>query len=426
LNVPLEVNYTTVDGTAKAGINYQPASGTLVFTNGVATNTFPVYIFNNTGVSGNTAFSVILTNVSPPGYIGPYGTQAVVIAESNAGLGFSQGAYYALKNSGQATITVLRTGFTNSVVSVNYLVTNGTAISGQNFYATNGTLVFTNGVTSQSFNVQLIANTQVQPNLDALLTLSDPTNAVLVAPAAATLTILETGGSYVVPAGSQLLTNSSLADYNIGVIGSNDTVKVLFAFRAGAGQNVTNLVAWLLPTNGVVAPSPASNAYGPLIVYGHSVSRAFSFTAQGTNSYTISPTFMLYDNGTFIGPASFTYTLGSWTTTFANTNIIVINDGAAATPFPAFIDVTGLGSSLVKATVTLTNLSDQSLGDVDVLVESPTTNTLIMGHVGGSGTIVNHLTLTFDDAATNSLPHNGVPASGTNKPTQFFPIPNFP
>jgi hypothetical protein len=88
--------------------------------------------------------------------------------------------------------------------------------------------------------------------------------------------------------------------------------------------------------------------------------------------------------------------------------------------------VTNLGSSVVKATVTLTNLSIQSLGDVDALVVSPTTNTLIMGHAGGSGTIVKHITLTFDDTVTNSMPQNGAPVTSTNKSTQFYPLPNFP
>ena len=294
---PLQVNYTTVDGTAKAGFNYSQASGTMVFTNGIGTNYIPVTIFNNPPF-GNQTFSVILTNVTTPGYITPYGTDNVVIAESGAGLSFSQSDYQVYKNSGIATITVDRSGFTNNTVSVNYLATNGTAISGQNFYSTNGTLVFSNGVTSQTFNVQLIANNLIQPNLFALLQLSNPsTNAQIINPGTADMTILETGGSYVVPAGSQLVTNSSFADLSIGVIGSNDTVQVLFAFRDAVSQNVTNLLAYLLPTNGVVAPSPASQSYGGLAVYGHSVSRPFSFTAHGTNGTTFSPTFMLYDSG---------------------------------------------------------------------------------------------------------------------------------
>jgi hypothetical protein len=49
-----------------------------------------------------------------------------------------------------------------------------------------------------------------------------------------------------------------------------------------------------------------------------------------------------------------------------------------------------------------------------------------MGKVGGAGIQVKHITLIFDDNAATSLPQNGVPVSGTNKPTQYGTIPNFP
>jgi hypothetical protein len=426
-NVPLQVNYTTVDGTAKAGINYNAKSGILIFTNGLASTNITISIINNQLVSSNLTFSIILTNVTEPGQITPYGTQAVVIAESNAGMSFSRSDYPVFKNNGLAAITVIRTGFTDSVASVNYSVTNDTAIAGQNFYPTNGTLIFTNGVTSQTFDVALIANTQIQPNLVALLSLSQATNSQIVSPGAATLTILETGGSYVIPAGAQLTANSSAMDLANNVIGSNDTVSVLFAFRAAAGLNVTNLTAVLLATNGVASPSPASQTYQNLAVYGHSVSQTYSFTAHGTNGLTIAPTFQLTADGKSAGMASFLFTLGTWTTVFANTNPIVINDDAAASLYPSIINVSGLGNTLIKATVTLTNLSHQNVSDVDALVVSPSTNTLIMAHVG-SGTKATHLTLTFDDMATNSfsLPEFNSLTTGTNKSTQFYPVNNFP
>jgi hypothetical protein len=36
------------------------------------------------------------------------------------------------------------------------------------------------------------------------------------------------------------------------------------------------------------------------------------------------------------------------------------------------------------------------------------------------------VTLTFDDAVTNSLPQNGQIISGTNKPSAYLPVPVFP
>jgi len=427
---PLTVTYTTMDGTAKAGINYQPVTGQLVFTNGIGTNTFNVLIFNNQAVTGDESFSVALTNATAPGMLEAPSTQTVVIAESNAGMRFSQGNYNVYKTGVFATITVNRTDFTNNTASVDFAASNGSAVAGQNFYPTNGTLVFTNGVTSQSFNVALVANNLVQPNLTVLLQLSNPTNSQLVSPDVATLTILETGGSYVIPAGAQVVTNYT-THRNDGIIGSNDTVQVLFGFRDAAGNNVTNLVATLLATNGVTPDYYTTTNYGPLTVYGHSVSKPFTFTAQGTNALTIAPTFMLYDNAKFIGLATNIFTVGTWTTTFANTNMIIINDDAAASPYPSIINVSGVGNTLVKATVTITNLTHTSPSDIDALVVAPATNTLIMAHAG-IGNIIKHVTLTFDDSVSNNLPlftnlpQYGQIVSGTNHTTQYNPPNKFP
>lgn len=423
--VPLQVSYATADGTAIAGSDYQAVSGTLVFTNGIGTNTFTVPIYANGLVTGDRAFTVSLSNPTAPGQLTPPSTQTVVIAESNAGLSFSKANYTAFKNGISADIDVYRTGYTSNTASVSFIATNGTAVNGVNFVATNGILTFTNGVTRQTFSVSLIAGSVVQPNLTVALRLANPVSGVLVAPRSATLTLLENSGSYVIPAGSQVVTNytSRAAD---GIIHPNDTVQVRFGFRVGAGLDVTNLVAYLLATNGVIAPSPASQTYGPLTVYGHSVSRAFTFTAQGTNAQTITPTFALYDNAKYLGTAVFGCTLGSWITTFASTNQITINDNAAASPYPSIINVSGVGGTLIKATVTLTNLTHGSSRDISALVVSPgDKNTLIMSGAGGVNN-VRRATLTFDDAATNYLPYSTQIISGTNRPTIYTTPYSFP
>jgi hypothetical protein len=90
--------------------------------------------------------------------------------------------------------------------------------------------------------------------------------------------------------------------------------------------------------------------------------------------------------------------------------------------------VSGIGSTLIKATVTLNKLTHTYPHDIDALVVSPAgTNTLIMAHVGGgtNGNSVTNITLNFDDAAASSLTQNRLTTS-TNKPTQFYPVQNFP
>jgi hypothetical protein len=265
----------------------------------------------------------------------------------------------------------------------------------------------------------------VQPNETVLLELLNPTNGVMGSPSAATLTIKDNTGSYVVPAGSALISESGAGAPN-GVVDSNETVTILFAFRDAGGLNVTNLIATLLQTNGISSPSPASQAYGPLISGGHSVSQPFSFTAEGTNGQQIAATFLLQDGTKNIGTAAFGYVLGTTTHYYTNGEFIAINDNAIATPYPSTISLSNLVGSVLKATVTLTNVYHSSPEDIEALLVSPMQQDVaFMVHAGGQNIITN-VTITFDDAASAPLPPNGQIISGTNQPSVYGPITIFP
>src|SRR5262249_28530621 len=155
-----------------------------------------------------------------------------------------------------ATIDVFRTGLTDAVATITFSATNGTALPGIQYTPTNGTLLFTNGVTDRTFTVPVIDTTAVQPNVTVLLQLFNPSNGVLASPNAATLTIKDNTGSFVVPAGSAIVSESGAGAPN-GVIDPNETVTMLFAFRDAGGLNVGNLSATLIATNGVTPiPNP--------------------------------------------------------------------------------------------------------------------------------------------------------------------------
>lgn len=422
----MSVQYTTSDGTAFAGLDYVKTSGTLVFTNGNGTNTFLVPIINNSE-SGTRTFNVSLFNPTSPGRLVAPSNQAISIIDATAGFKFSSSRYSVNKNAGTAMINVLRTGLTTNTASVDFQATNGTAIPGVHYYPTNGTLVFTNGVTNLTFGVQVIDTSTVQPNETVLLELLNPTNGVMGVPSASTLTILDSSGGLVVPAGSQITAESGPVN---DVVDSNETVTILFAFRQLPGEtNVTDLVAKLLATNGVTSPS-GSQDYGALISGGHSVYRPFTFTAEGTNGQQIAATFQLQfqlQNGSNgVGTGVFGYVLGSSTFNYTNSAAILINDDAIATPYPSTISVSNLIGSVLKTTITLTNMEHTSPHDIDALLVSPTEQTvLFMAHCGGQNVITN-VTLTFDDDASTVLPNLGQIFSGTNKPTAYPPVQVFP
>ncbi len=423
--IPMSVQFTTSDGSAVAGVDYVKTAGTLVFTNGNGTNTFNVPIVNNSA-SGTRTFNVSLFNPTAPAQLIAPSNQVISIIDGTAGFKFSSSRYSANKTDGVAIINVVRSGLTNSVATIDFSATNGSAVSGVHYFPTNGTLLFTNGVTNQTFSVQVIDTTSVQPNETVLMQLFNPTNGILSVPSAATLTIRDNTGSFVVPSGSAIVSETGAGAPN-GVVDSNETVTVLFAFRDAGGLNVNNLIATLIATNGVTpSPNPSTQAYGPLISSGHSVSQPFTFKAVGTNGQQVLATFQLQDGTTNIGTAIFGYTLGSSTFFFTNGNNIVINDNAIASPYPSTIGVSNLVGSVLKSTITLTNLTHPSPHDIDALLVSPAQQTvLFMAHAGGQNGITN-VTLTFDDSAGTSLPQSGQIISGTNKPSAYLPVPFFP
>lgn len=422
--VPLSVSYSTSDGSAVAGVDYTAVTGTLIFTNGIGTNTFAVPIINNSLVTGDHSFNVHLFNPTAPGQLVAPSNQVVTIVDNNSGLSFSSPYYTVLKTGVAATITVVRTDNTNQVSSVNFATADGSANGGTDYFPTNGVLVFTNGETSKSFNVRVIANSTVQPDKTVLLQLFDPANAFLMAPYAATLTIHDTSGSLVVPAGSTLVHESLVTN---GIIDPGENVTMLLALRASGGTNIPAVYATLLTTNGISSPSPSTPVgYGSMVVNGPSTSRQFSFTANGTNGQQVAATLLINNGSTNIGTAVFTYTLGMWTNTFYNTNSIIINPNSIASPYPSDITVSNLGGTLVQSVVTLTNVYHTYPQFMNVLLVSPAgKDVLLMSHAGGS-TNVSKITLTFEDGAANSLPLSNALTTSTNKPTKYYSTPIFP
>ncbi len=437
--IPLSVNYLTVNGTAVAGVDYTAVSGTLIFSNGLATNTITVPIINNSLITGLRTFSVILSNAVPvpPAQLVQPTNQVITIIDSNAGLSFST-PNYSIVDGGQAAITVVRSDNTNTVTTVNFATGGGTAVPFTDYLPTNGVLTFTNGQTSISFNISVIANSGVQPDKTILIGLSNPTNGILTAPNSATLTILNHNGSFVVPAGVALF---SATNTPTGILQSGQQAQLWFSFRDAGGTNVGDLKATLLAANGVISPGSTNGTavedYGPLVVNGPSVTREFTLTPVGTNAQNILATFSLQDGTKSIGTNTFTLTIGTWTTSFTNTNAITIGPplanfvSAIATPYPSMITVSNVGGVLVGTTVTITNFSHTSPQAVGVLVVSPAQqDTLLMSGVGTANVGASHVTLTFSDGATNSLPTSTTTSTpitnGVYKPTQDGSMPNFP
>ncbi len=422
---------TTLDGTAQQGVDYGTNWASLVFSNGVSFQSFTVQIVTNNLVRGDRTFSVYLTNATPTNIaqlVVPY-TATVTITDDTAGLSFSSGIYNVNENGSNALITVSRSNWTNSLVSVDYYTSDGTGKANTNYVPASGTLVFTNGETTKTFLVGVIDNHIVDGGHTVLLNLTNVLgNASLLGPNPATLTIAETDGSLIIPAGVALTGESGPVN---GVIDPGETVTLLFGLRNANGTNTVNLTATLVATNGVTSPSGPQN-YGVLVAHGPSGSRPFTFTASGTNGQNIQAILQLKDGTTTLSNAVFNFTLGKTPVSYTNGAVITINDLAAATPYPSVINVSNLNGLVVQATATLSNLSHTYPKDIDALLVSPTgIKTYLMAHCG-SQLSINNVSLTFDDSTNAMLPYSTQITSGTYHPTSYaltppaFPAPMAP
>jgi uncharacterized delta-60 repeat protein/uncharacterized repeat protein (TIGR01451 family) len=213
------VDFGTRDLTALANVDYAATNGLLTFSNGIVSQSFSVAIINNRTLEGDRAFEVVLstnaTSLGSPQLLPPY-TATITITDDIAGLSFSSPAYQVNANGGQATIDVIRTGFTNCSVTLDFATdppgTNGfSALPDINYMPTNGTLLFTNGVTLQSFAVPVIDDNRADGAHTVQLSISDPLVvngilgfAVLTTPNAATLTVLQPQGPEILAAGAAL------------------------------------------------------------------------------------------------------------------------------------------------------------------------------------------------------------------------------
>jgi Calx-beta domain-containing protein len=154
----VHVDYATSDGTATAGLDYTAVSGTLDFGPSDSQKSFAVPILDDALIEGDETVNLALTNAQPTydASLGTPNTAVLTILDDDSNVQFSLASYGVDESAGKATIEVTRTGLTTGTSTVAYATSDGTALDGQDYTATSGTLTFGPGVTSQTFDVPIV------------------------------------------------------------------------------------------------------------------------------------------------------------------------------------------------------------------------------------------------------------------------------
>lgn len=219
--LPVSVTYATSDNSATAGNDYTTTTGALIFAPGEMFKTFAVPIVNDPIQDGVELLNLTLSNpVSATLGLIPTAT-LTIIDDDSATVQFGLANFSANENSGSATINVTLSRAAAFPVTVDYIASNGTALTGSDYSATTGTLTFAPGEMSKSFPVAITNDNLFENSETVNLTLQNNTPvSVTISPLGkqAQLTIVDDDPQPVV--------TFSQSNYTVNEAGGTATVTV--------------------------------------------------------------------------------------------------------------------------------------------------------------------------------------------------------
>ncbi len=235
----VRVNFTTRNGTASAGADYDTTSGQLTFADGETSKTFFVPIVQDALSERDETVLLSLSNPTGGAALGVPRSATLTIADDDrpGTLQFSQSTFRVDEDAGSVTITVTRSGSTGAPASVRFTTNNGTARANQDYTSLTGTLDFVPGEITKTFIVLIVNDTNREADETFTLTLSNPVGAGLGTPRTASVVIADDDGpgtlqfsqaTYTVDEGGGTLT---VTVTRTG--GSNGGVSVRFTTRNG-------------------------------------------------------------------------------------------------------------------------------------------------------------------------------------------------
>lgn len=191
------VNFTTGNGTAIAGSDYNGSSGTLTFAPSEANKTVSVTTIDDSAIEGNETLTLTLSGA----------TNGSTIARSVATGTINDNDFpppcgsvsYSI-NDAQNTegsplvFTVTKAGSSSSSCTINYATANGTGVAGTNYLAASGTLSFSPAQSTQTVTITTYNVNRPKGSRTMLLNLSSPSGGAAISDSQGVGTMYASGG----------------------------------------------------------------------------------------------------------------------------------------------------------------------------------------------------------------------------------------
>jgi len=263
------VDYTTLDGTANGGKDYQPISGSLTFPAGQTTASVSVEVIGDRLVEASETFQLLLSNPVNANLSDTYAT-ATILDNDQTAIAIDPAAVI----EGNTGTTNMQFRVTLSLpsalpVSVAYTTIEGTATADVDFVKTDGTFTFAPGQTNGVIAIPVRGDTEIELPETFIVQLSNPLNALL-RNAQARGTIIDDDGTPVVVVRDQTLSEGDAGPLGVAltITLSNptyQTVTVPYSIINGSATSGVDYFA----NPGVLTFTPgATNAVIPVTIVG--------------------------------------------------------------------------------------------------------------------------------------------------------------
>jgi hypothetical protein len=189
---PVTVDYATADETAVAGSDYTAASGSLTFAPGETERFVSVDVAGDLADEPDKTFLLSLSNASDADILDGQGVATIVDNDGLPSLAIG-GVAVNEGNNGLAIaqFTLTLSPASADDVTVAFATQNGTAVSGSDYVAANGTITFSPGQTVRLIEISINSDAVDEGDSESFtVQLSNPNNAN-VADAAALGTIVD-------------------------------------------------------------------------------------------------------------------------------------------------------------------------------------------------------------------------------------------